>query len=148
LRLAHEFLRETRTEIERASADGADLPPRIRTVHDRPGHSSPEFRTLMLPIPDSAGGSSPTVLSRSIARFAESRKPSCLLLALEVVTPDESGDSRPLLIAEARDQKGTRMFLMQPFDRVDGRIRWHEPIEGGWRDPGEEEMILDAAFAR
>jgi hypothetical protein len=102
----------------------------------------------MLPIPETAGGASPTVLSRSIARFAETRQPSCLLLALEVVTPSASGEGRPLLIAEARDQKGTRLFLMQPFERADGRIEWQEPIEGGWRDPGEEEMILDAAFRR
>jgi len=146
LRFAHEFLREMRVDMARAISDGSDLPPRLRTVNDRPGHASPEFRTLAVPIPAGGGGASPTVLSRSIARFAETKQPSCLLLALEVVGADGNGEPQPLLVAEARDRKGTRLFLMQPFEVVEGAIRWHEPLEGGWRDPGDEEMILDAAF--
>lgn len=146
LRLAHEFLMETRVELARAAAEGADLPARIRTVHDRTGHSSPEYRTLFVPIPEGAEGSSPSVLSGAIARYAARRPPSCLLLSLDVLGTSDAGTPQSLLIAEARDRSGTRMYLVQPFDVAGGRIAWHEPIEGGWRDPGEEEMILDAAF--
>jgi hypothetical protein len=146
LRLAHEFLRETRLEIERAASEGGDFPPRIRSVTERPGHASPEYRTLLVPLPDTAAGASPTILSQSIARFAASRRPTCLLLALEVVGDGEGGGERPLLIAEARDRNGTRFFMIQPFERGERGIEWLEPIEGGWRDPGGEEMILDASF--
>jgi hypothetical protein len=146
LRLAHDFLTETRRDIARATAEGADLPPRIRAVHDRPGHASPEFRTLAVPIPESAEGASPTVLSSAIARFAERHPPQCLLLTLDAIGVGDGGAPQSILIAEARDRAGTRLFLVQPFDVDDGRITWHEPLEGGWRDPGDEEMILDAAF--
>lgn len=147
LRLAHEFVEESRADLARAIAEGSDLPPRIRIVHDRPGHASPEYRTLAVPIPAAAEGASPTVLSGAIARYAASRQPACLLLTLDVVGVDENGQPQSLLIAEARDRAGTRLFLIQPFSVADGRIEWHEPLEGGWRDPGDEEMILDAAFA-
>ena len=126
--------------------ENADIPPRIRTVHDRPGHASPEYRTLAVPIPDGAAGGSPEVLSRSIASYARNRRPMCIILTLDVLGQDEDGSEQSLLIAEARDRYGTRMYMVQPFTVVDRRIRWQEPVSGGWQDPGEEEMILDAAF--
>jgi hypothetical protein len=147
LRLAHDFLQEARQDLERAFADGSDLPPRIRTVHDRPGHTSPEYRTLAVPIPEGAEGSSPDVLSSAIARFAARRPPHCLLLALDVVGTGDNGKPQSLLIAEARDRGGTRFFMIQPFQVEDGRVEWLEPINGGWQDPREQEMILDAAFS-
>jgi len=146
LRLAHEFVEEARRDLAKAVADGSDLPPRIRTVHERPGHASPEYRTLAVPIPDGAEGASPTALSSAIANYARRRPPSCLLLTLDVVGTGEDDQPQSLLIAEARDRRGTRLFMIQPFRVFDGRISWEEPIEGGWRDPGGEEMILDAAF--
>jgi hypothetical protein len=146
LRLAHEFLREARVDLVRAATDGSDLPPRIRIVHDRPGHASPEFRTLAVPIPDSAGGASPSVLSTTIAQYARRNPPACLMLVLDVIGTGEDGNPQSLLIAEARDRSGNRLFIVQPFLISDGRVSWEEPIEGGWRDPGEEEMIIDAAF--
>lgn len=147
LRLAHDFVREARRDLERATLEGADLPPRIRTVHERSGHASPEFRTLAVPIPEGAEGASPEVLSGAIARFAARRPPQCLLLVLDVVGRDDKGEPQSLLIAEARDNLGTRFFLIQPFLVADSRITWMEPVNGGWQEPGEEEMILDAAFA-
>ncbi|MQA92581.1 MAG: hypothetical protein GEU90_20555 [Gemmatimonas sp.] len=147
LRLAHDFLEETRADLERAALEGSDLPPRIRMVHERRGHASPEFRTLAVPIPEGAEGSSPIALSAAIASFARTRAPHCLLLTLDVVGAGDGGEPRSVLIAEARDRSGTRFFMVQPFVLDRGRVRWYEPFEGGWRDPGEEEMILDAAFA-
>ncbi len=146
LRLAHEFLREARVDLVRAATDGSDLPPRIRVVHDRPGHASPEFRTLAVPIPESTGGASPSVLSTTIAQYARRNPPACLMLVLDVIGTGEDGNPQPLLIAEARDRSGNRLFIIQPFLIRDGRVAWEEPIEGGWRDPGDEEMIIDAAF--
>jgi hypothetical protein len=146
LRLAHEFLREARVDLVRAATDGSDLPPRIRIVHDRPGHASPEFRTLAVPIPENAGGASPSVLSSTIAQYARRHPPACLMLVLDVVSSGENGASQSILIAEARDRAGHRLFIVQPFAIEDGRVSWEEPIEGGWRDPGDDEMIIDAAF--
>lgn len=144
--MAAAFLEETRRDIERAVAARADLPPRIRMVHERPGHATPEYRTLAVPIPEDSAGASPEVLSTAIARFAKAKRPTCLLLTLDVVSADETGAEQSLLIAEARDHIGTRLYLMQPF-RVSGEtVDWEEPLEGGWQDPGGEEMILDAAF--
>ena len=148
LRLAHSFLEETRRDLERAVRESSDIPPRIRTVHERPGHSSPEFRTLAVPIPEGAEGASPEVLSISIASYARRRRPECIFLTLDVTGRGDDGSPQPLLIAEARDRDGTRLYLMQPFTVDQGRIEWGEPLNGGWRDPGQEEMILDAAFAR
>lgn len=146
LRLAHDFLEETRRDLEKALSEGADLPPRIRIVHERAGHATPEYRTLAVPIPEGAEGGSPEVLSTSIARFAAPKQPHCLLLTLDVLGTDARGRPASILIAEARDRLGTRLFFVQPF-RVDRqRITWDEPADGGWRDPGQEEMILDAAF--
>lgn len=148
LRLAHEFIREARIDLERAVSEGVDLPPRIRTVHDRQGHASPEYRTLAVPLPEGAEGASPGILSEAIANFAARRPPQCLLLTLDVIGTDDSGAPQPLLIAEARDRSGTRFYLMQPFSVDDQRIDWMEPLNGGWQEPGDEEMILDAAFTR
>lgn len=146
LRLAHDFLEETRRDLERAAGEGADLPPRIRSVHDRPGHATPEYRTLAVPIPEGAEGASPSVLSSSIARFAAQKQPHCLLLTLDALGQDEAGEPTSILIAEARDRLGNRLFFVQPFRVHERRIRWGEPFGGGWQDPGAEEMILDAAF--
>ena len=71
---------------------------------------------------------------------------ACLLLALDVIAPADDGSQGQMLIAEARDRGGTRLFMMQPFRVEKGKVRWQEPLEGGWQDPGGEEMILDAAF--
>ena len=146
LELADTFLAEVRRDLERATREGNDLPPRLRSVHERAGHATPEYRTMAVPVPEGAEGASPEVLSGSIARFARMKRPNSLLLALDALVPDEEGGNRPLLIAEARDRQGTRLFLVQPFRAGPGGVRWEEPLEGGWRDPGEEEMILDAAF--
>jgi hypothetical protein len=144
--LADAFLVEARRDLERAAAQGGDVPPRIRIVHERPGHATAEYRTLAVPIPPGAEGASPAVLSRVIAGYAASKQPHALLLVLDVLGQDDRGDPRPLLICEARDNAGTRLFLMQSFRQKGQRIVWDEPDSGGWSDPGEEEMILDAAF--
>ena len=143
LAFAARFLDEVREDIARARMDDSDTPPRIRSVHERPGHATPEFRTLTIPIPDGFGGMSPEVLSGAISKFAASKKPDCLLLAF-----DAEHDGGPVLIAEARCRYGTRLFWMQPYT-VGGPqgVEWGEPMGEGWSDPGEEEMILDAAFS-
>ena len=146
LELAHAFLAEVRRDLERAAAEGSDLPPRLRAVSFRPGQSNPELRTLAIPVPPGAGGASPEVLSNHIARYAADRPAASLLLALDVLGDGGDGRQSPLLIAEARARGGTRYFMMQPFGVENGRVRWQEPLGGGWQDPGAEEMILDAAF--
>lgn len=146
LEQAHTFLDEVRRELERAARDGGDLEPRVRSVHERPGHATPEYRTIAIPIPSTLGGASPEVLSSAIASYFATRAPSCLMLGLDVVAEGEEGEPSPVLIAEARDRSGTRLFFMQPFRVEGGTVRWGEPLGGGWRDPGGEEMILDAAF--
>ncbi len=133
-------------DLARAAVSGSDIPPRIRVVHDRAGHASPEFRTLAVPLPPGGSGASPTILSGSIAAYARRNPPSCLILVLDVVSAGENGDGQSLLIGEARDRSGTRLFLVQPFGVVGGRVIWREALQGGWRDPGDEEMIIDAAF--
>jgi len=147
LRFAHDFVEESRLDLARAAVEGVDIPPRIRAIHDRPGHASPEYRTLAVPIPPGAEGASPTVLSSAIAKYAANRSPSCLLLTLDIVAVNDDDEPQSLFVAEARDHAGTRLFLAQPFTIVAGRIEWAEPVDGGWRDPGEDEMIIDAAFA-
>ncbi len=142
---ATRFLDEMREEIERAAADGGTVPPRLRSVHERPGHATPEYRTLAIPVPEGLVGSSPEILSGAIARFAEAKPPAALLLAMDLVL-DAGYGAGPVLVAEARDAAGTRLFWMQPYRRDGGKLLWDEPLEAGWRDPGEEEMILDAAF--
>jgi len=142
LGFAARFLEEVREDIGRGKMDGSDTPPRIRCVHERPGHASPEFRTLNIPVPEGFGGMSPEVMAGSIARFASGKKPDCLLLAFEAET-EEHG---PVLIAEARCRYGTRMFWVQPYSVTNSHLEWGDPVDGGWRDPGDEEMILDEAF--
>jgi hypothetical protein len=142
LTFAARFLEEVRDDIRKCKLDGSDAPPMIRSVHERAGHATPEYRTLTIPIPDGYGGLSPEVLSGAIARFASGKKPDCLLLAFEA----ENGDG-PLLIAEARCRYGTRLFWMQPYTLTGTQVEWGEPVSGGWQDPGDEEMILDAAFS-
>lgn len=146
LELAHSFLEEVRRDMEKAAAEGTDLPPRLRTVHQKQGQSAPELRTLGIPVPPGVEGSSPEILSGLIAKYTAQKPPTCLLLALDVLSTEPDGTTRPLLIAEARDRTGTRLFLMQPFRVENGVLTWEEPLGGGWQDPGEEEMILDASF--
>jgi hypothetical protein len=141
LSFATRFLEEVREEIRRARLDGSDAPPLVRTVHERAGHATPEFRTLTIPVGEGFGGMSPEVLAETIARYAGQRSPDCLLLGLEAMNADG-----PLLVAEARCRFGTRLFWMQPFQHDGSSVEWGEPLGGGWRDPGEEEMILDAAY--
>lgn len=148
LEWAHVFVEEVRRDLEKASSEGADLPPRLRVVTLRQGQAAPETRTLAVPLPPGGEGASPEILSSLIARYAAERPAACLLLALDVVSAADDGSQRPLLIAEARERGGTRLFMMQPFQVRDGKVRWEEPLGGGWQDPGGEEMILDAAFAR
>lgn len=147
LEVAHAFLEEVRRDLERAASAGSDLPPRVRSVHERVGHATPEYRTFAVPVPSGGEGASPAVLSGVIARYAAMKAPSGLVLALDAVTESEGGVQRSVLIMEARDRSGTRLFFVQPFRVEGGRLRWEDPVEGGWRDPGEEEMILDASFA-
>lgn len=147
LQHASRFVDELRYDMERAVAQGSDTLPRVRSVHEQAGHASPEFRTFSIPIPDDAGGASPTVLSAAIARFSRTKPAQCLLLGMDLEA-DAADGTRPVLIAEARDRAGTRLFWMQPYSRDGERIVWEEPDEGGWQDPGENELILDAAFAR
>ena len=139
---ATRFVDEMRSDLERAARDGADLPPRIRSVHETPGHTTPEFRTLNIPIPDGAGVLPVDVLSGAIARYADEKRPDRMLLAMEAEM-----DGHPVLIAEARDRAGSRLFWVQPFRRAAAEIAWGDPLNGGWADPGEEEMILDESFA-
>ena len=142
LGFATRFLEEVRDDISRSKMDGSDTPPRVRSVHENPGHATPEFRTLTIPIPDSFGGLSPEVLSGAIAKFASTKRPDCLLLVFEAENEDG-----PIVIAEARCRYGTRLFWVQPYTVTGAHVEWGEPLTGGWADPGEEEMILDASFA-
>ncbi|HEU0300591.1 MAG TPA: hypothetical protein VFR37_14070 [Longimicrobium sp.] len=146
--MATRFLEEVRDDIGRAALEGADIPPRLRSVHEKPGHATPEFRTLAIPVPDGLGSMPPEILSGTIAKYAQTRKPDCLMLAMEAEMQAEGDAGRTVLIAEARDRAGTRMYWMQPFRPGGSRVDWEEPLTGGWCDPGEAEMILDAAFPR
>lgn len=146
LRMANRFLDEVRIGIAHAADGGQGAPPRLRSVHERAGHASPEYRTMGIPVEDADGGASPDVLSGAIARYTRAKAPDCLLLAIEAVRDGDDGIASPVLIAEARDTGGTRMYWVQPY-RLAGRdVVWEEPVDGGWRDPGAEEMILDAGF--
>jgi hypothetical protein len=148
LGMATRFLDEVRGDIGRAALEGADIPPRLRSVHEKPGHATPEFRTVAIPVPDGLGGVPPEILSGTIARYAQTKKPDCLLLAMEAEMDADGEGNRSVLIAEARDRNGTRMYWMQPYRPDGSRVDWEEPLAGGWADPGEAEMILDAAFPR
>lgn len=147
LEWAHTFVEEVRREIEEAALRRNDVPPRLRSVHERAGHATPEYRTLAVQVPDGAEGASPEVLSGLIARFARAKPATCLILAFDAVMDGPDGEPRPVLIAEVRDRLDARFFLVQPFHKDErGVVRWGEPLDGGWRDPGDEEMILDASF--
>lgn len=148
LGMATRFLEEVRGDIGRAALEGADIPPRLRSVHEKPGHATPEFRTLAIPVPEGLGGVPPEILAGTIARYAQTRHPDCLMLAMEAEMDADGEGSRTVLIAEARDRAGTRMYWMQPFRPAGSKVDWEEPLTGGWCDPGEAEMILDAAFGR
>lgn len=148
LGMATRFLDEVRGDIGRAALEGADIPPRLRSVHEKPGHATPEFRTVAIPVPDGLGCVPPEILSGTIAKYAQTRKPDCLMLAMEAEMDADGQGSRTVLIAEARDRTGTRMYWMQPYSPTGSRVDWDEPLTGGWCDPGEAEMILDAAFKR
>jgi hypothetical protein len=140
------FLQEMRSAIEQAARAGLDSPPRLKSVHERPGHATPEFRTLVIPAPPGMRAMSPQALSATIAHFAAQRSPERLILAVDAVQDDGAGGNHPVLIAEARDVAGTRLFWVQGYRVERGSVRWDEPKNGGWCDPGVEEMILDAAF--
>jgi len=148
LGMATRFLDEVRSDLGRAALEGADIPPRLRSVHEKPGHATPEFRTVAIPVPDGLGCVPPDILSGTIARYAHTKKPDCLLLAMEAEMDADGEGSRTVLIAEARDRAGTRMYWMQPYSPAGSHVDWGEPLTGGWCDPGEAEMILDAAFSR
>ena len=83
LGMATRFLDEVRGDIGRAALEGADIPPRLRSVHEKPGHATPEFRTVAIPVPDGLGSVPPEILSGTIAKYAQTRKPDCLMLAME-----------------------------------------------------------------
>lgn len=140
------FLQEMRSAIEQAVKSGLDSPPRLRSVHERPGHATPEFRTLVIPAPPGMTTLSPRALSATIAYFAAKRTPDRLVLAMDALQDDGTGQPVPVLIAEARDLAGTRLFRVQPYRVERGTVRWADARDGGWCDPGAEEMILDAAF--
>jgi len=138
---ADRFLDEVRRDLERFVRRGEDTPPRLRSVHERQGHASPEYRNKAIPMPDEGVASFPDYLSEVIASFAREKRPDRLLLV--VVGEQEDG---PVLIAEARDGRGTRRFWMQPYRVERDGVVWPDPLSDGWEDPGEEEMILDRAF--
>ena len=146
IELAHAFLEDVRHDLEIATAQRCDLPPRIRTMHSRAGHATPEYRTLAIPQGRGAKAST-ALLSQSISQYARTKPPCCIVLAFDALLDAEEGEPTPVLIAEARDRWGTRLFFMQPFRCADEQVAWGEPVGGGWREPGDEEMILDAAFA-
>jgi hypothetical protein len=145
--MAQAFLAEVRRDLGKAVAAGCDLPPRLRSVHLRAGHATPEYRTLAIPTTPGSEGPSPDILSSMIARFAGLHPPCCMMLSLDGLSEGADGSARPILIAEARDAIGTRLFWMQGFRTVEGKIEWEPPMGGGWQDPADQELILDLAFA-
>jgi hypothetical protein len=146
IEMAHAFLEEVRRDLAKATAAGCDLPPRLRSVHLRAGHATPEYRTLAIPALPGSQGTSPDLLSTMIAQYAALRPPCCMILTLDGLSEGSDGVPQPVLIAEARDAVGTRVFWMQPFRAVDGKIEWGTPVTGGWQDPADQELILDLAF--
>ena len=146
MEMAEAFLAEVQRDLARATAAGCDLPPRLRSVHVRAGHATPEYRTLEIPPTPGSASPSPDALSAMIAQYAAVRFPCCLMLTLDGISEGADGTPRPILIAEARDVVGTRAFWMQGFRAVEGRIEWEAPIGGGWQDPADQELILDLAF--
>lgn len=140
--MAYAFVAEVRRDLERATAAGTDLPARIRTMHARAGHATPEYRTLAIPVQ----GVGTEVLSALIAGYAHKKPPCCMLFAMDALAPGDEGERQPILIAEARDDEGTRMFFMQTYQVRNSKAVWGEPMHGGWQDPGDQELILDASF--
>jgi hypothetical protein len=143
---ADRFLDEMRHEIVRCCARGASFIPHLRCVHEKQSHATPEFRTLLIPQGDGVAEISPEALSYTIAEFARRRTPDRLILVMDAVHRQDDGEPEAVLIAEARDRVGTRLFLIQPYRAGNGDVFWHPPRTGSWQDPGDEEMILDAAF--
>lgn len=143
---ADTFIREMRWEIESAVRAGLDTLPRLRCIDERPGHATPEFRTLAIPISNGGTSASPEVLSGTIANFAQQRSPCRLVLVVDAVQESAEGERGSILIVEARDHLGTRLYFMQPYGTRENRVEWGAPLDGGWHEPGEQEMILDAAF--
>jgi hypothetical protein len=141
------FLEEMRSEIVRCSMDGTGFLPRVRCINERQGHATPEFRTLLIPPGDGATLLSPDALSVTIADFARRRTPDRLVLVMDATYSADGGEEASILVAEARDRVGTRLFLIQPYRGTGGSVIWQPPRNGSWQDPGEEEMILDAAFS-
>jgi hypothetical protein len=143
-RWAQAFIDEVRHDLEQAAKLGVDLPPRVRAVFERAGHATPEYRTFAIP---AFADLSPDTLSVLISRFTRERQPIALLLAVDASTSAADGAVASVLITEARDAACTRLFRMQAYRTAGARVVWDEPTHGGWHDPGEEEMILDAAFS-
>jgi hypothetical protein len=146
-RWAQTFLEEVRYDVEQAVRLGLSLPPRIRSVHERSGHATPEFRTLAIPVSSDMAGLSPEILAASIAAYARQRPPAALLFAFDATSRGPDGELQCFLLAEARDATGTRLFWRQRYTMCGSDFVWEEPHADGWVDPGGEEMILDAAFA-
>lgn len=115
-------------------------------VNERTGHATPEFRTLAIRVPHEAAGLSPEVLAASIAAYAQRSTPTALMFAFDALAAGPDGEPASVLIAEARDAGGCRLFWRQCFRCDAGGTRWEQPQGGDWIDPGEEEMILDRAF--
>lgn len=146
LQLAAAFLHEVRRDVEHAAASSSTLAPRLRSVHERAGHTTPEYRTMAIPVPEAVVGRSPELLSQAIARFAEEKRPVCLLLALDLLMDTAAGPPQSALIFEARDAADTRRYLVQTYEVDRGKVKWDMPRSAAWLDPGDQEMILDAAF--
>lgn len=146
LEMASRFLDDMRHEIERAVAEGNTTGPRLRSVHEKAGHATPEYRNIGIPVPEEVAGAPPEILSRTIARYIATKAPQRLLLAIDATLDHGDGAPHPVLIAEARDIAGTRLFWMQPYHVDCQTVQWDEPLAGGWQDPGEEELILDEGF--
>lgn len=148
VQLAAAFLEEVRRDVEQAVMGGRDFAPRLRSVHERSGHATPEYRTMAIPVPAEAvaSGHSPELLSRTIAHFAEEKHPVCLFLAVDVLMDTAAGPPQSALILEARDAAGTRRYLVQTYEVESRRVRWATLRTAEWLDAGDQEMILDAAF--
>lgn len=146
LALGTTFLGEIRYDLEKTAKQAGGCPPRLRAVHERAGHATPEYRTFALPLPEGSSASSPELLSNLIVQYSRSKGPCCLMLGLDLLTHSDDGQPQPLLVVEARDCNGNRLFWMQPYQVEQAALAWGDPQGGGWQDPGEEEMILDGAY--
>jgi hypothetical protein len=148
LRWAQVFLDEIKCTIERACYSEQDVMlPRMRAVHERRGHATPEFRTAVIPVAGEAAGQFPELLGRTLAQYARTRPPVALLLAIGLVGIGRNGQPTNLLILEAHDGKGTRRCWKQGYATGSRTVSWDAPELEGWFEPGEDEMILDIAFA-